>query len=101
MPKLSACAEGPILFTKGMKLGNLLGDAGEVETRHKNSEVTRIVYNSQEAVPGSLFVAIRGETTNGNRFVLDALTRGAGVVVSEMSAPPGPEWNSILGEAVS
>ncbi|HSF17778.1 MAG TPA: UDP-N-acetylmuramoyl-L-alanyl-D-glutamate--2,6-diaminopimelate ligase [Vicinamibacteria bacterium] len=42
--------------------------------------------DSREVEPGGLFVAIRGEKADGNRFVDDAVSRGAVAVVSEMPA---------------
>lgn len=47
--------------------------------------IVRAVTNvSQEVVPGSLFVAIRGRDFDGHRFVADAVARGAvAVVVAE------------------
>jgi UDP-N-acetylmuramoyl-L-alanyl-D-glutamate--2,6-diaminopimelate ligase len=71
-----------------MKLGDLLVGAGAVEPPAQGDrEVSSVVYNSREAVSGSLFVAIHGETTDGNQFVADAIERGARVIVSEMPAP--------------
>ena len=37
--------------------------------------------------PGTLFVAIRGEKTDGNKFVSDAVGRGAVAVISEQANP--------------
>ncbi len=39
------------------------------------------------AAAGSLFVAIHGEKTDGNRFVADAIERGAAAIVSELPSP--------------
>jgi UDP-N-acetylmuramoyl-tripeptide--D-alanyl-D-alanine ligase len=38
--------------------------------------ITRVVIDSREAVPGSLFVALRGDHTDGHAYVADALKRG-------------------------
>lgn len=41
-----------------------------------------VAFDSREAGPGTLFVALKGETTDGHRFVPQALAQGAaGVVV--------------------
>jgi len=52
------------------------------------SRISAVVYNSRQAVPGSLFVAIRGGKSDGNEFVSDAIARGAQAIVS---AGPRPE----------
>ena len=84
-----------------MQLGELL--AG-VPTCHgaaalgplSSYEISAVAYDSRKVAPGSLFVAIRGEQADGNRFVADALARGAAVVVSEepmpTGLPPGEVW---------
>ena len=52
---------------------------------------SEIVIDSREAVPGSLFVALRGERMDGHRFVDDALARGASAaLVSAASGLGGP-----------
>lgn len=43
--------------------------------------VTAITADSRQARPGTVFIAIRGNTTNGHRFIPDALARGAMAVV--------------------
>jgi UDP-N-acetylmuramoyl-L-alanyl-D-glutamate--2,6-diaminopimelate ligase len=79
-----------------MKLKDLLPGSGSVEPwAHPDAEISSVVYKSAEASPGSLFVAIRGEKTDGNRFVSDAIGRGARAIVSEMAAPPGPGWDAL------
>ncbi len=49
-------------------------------------DVTAITADSRQVIPGSLFVALRGETVDGHRFIPDALARGAAAVVAEQ--PP-------------
>lgn len=74
-----------------MKLGELLegvarrnGDsAGSVPS----VEVTSVACDSRKVQAGSLFVAIRGEQADGNKFVGDALARGAAAIVSEEPRP--------------
>ena len=39
--------------------------------------VTALAIDSREAVPGALFIALRGEHTDGHRFVSQAVERGA------------------------
>ncbi len=42
-----------------------------------------VAYDSRQVTPGDLFVAIRGEATDGNRYVEAALTRGAVAVLTD------------------
>ena len=96
-PKLSPPTERPILGCTGMKLNDLLAGAGAVDPpANGNIEVSSVIYNSREAIAGCLFVAIRGEATDGNRFIFDAVDHGARVVVSELPPPPGPAWEALL-----
>ena len=42
-------------------------------TRARRTEIDRIVIDSRHAVPGALYVAIRGEKLDGHRFTRDAV----------------------------
>jgi UDP-N-acetylmuramoyl-L-alanyl-D-glutamate--2,6-diaminopimelate ligase len=46
-----------------------------------------VVYDSRRAVPGAVFVALRGQHDDGARFAPQAVARGAVVVVAETAAP--------------
>ena len=79
-----------------MRLRDAFAGAGAAEPLPQpDAEISSIVYNSREAVPDSLFVAIRGEATDGNRFVFDAIERGASVIASELPPPPSSEWDAV------
>ena len=86
--KLSTSRGRPILTDAGMKLQDLVSGAG-VQGPFVNAEapISSVVYDSRQAAAGSLFVAIRGEKTDGNRFISAALQRGATAIVSEMPPP--------------
>ncbi|HWS86077.1 MAG TPA: UDP-N-acetylmuramoyl-L-alanyl-D-glutamate--2,6-diaminopimelate ligase [Pyrinomonadaceae bacterium] len=66
--------------------GELEGEAG--------ARVSDVTHDSRQAGAGWLFVAIRGEKADGNRFVADVERRGAAGVVSELGRPPdfGGGW---------
>jgi UDP-N-acetylmuramoyl-L-alanyl-D-glutamate--2,6-diaminopimelate ligase len=71
-----------------MKLGELLqGVATRNGGANLNADITSVAYDSRSVLPGGVFVAVRGESTDGNRFVGDALARGAVAVVSEHPRP--------------
>lgn len=50
-------------------------------------EVSSVAYDSRAVQPGGLFVALRGEKTDGNKFISDVVQRGAAAVVSEQPRP--------------
>ena len=51
---------------------------------HGAFEATGVAFDSREIEPGDLFIALRGEATDGHRFVAEAKTAGAaGALVSE------------------
>lgn len=62
--------------------GAALGDSAEV--------AAAVVTDSREVVPGSLFVALRGENTDGHRFIDQAIERGAAAVLAEREVPGHP-----------
>jgi UDP-N-acetylmuramoyl-L-alanyl-D-glutamate--2,6-diaminopimelate ligase len=71
-----------------MTLRDLLAGLSPAATRGSlSTAITSLAYNSRHIVPGALFVAIRGEKTDGNRFVGDAIARGAAAIVSEQPVP--------------
>jgi UDP-N-acetylmuramoyl-tripeptide--D-alanyl-D-alanine ligase len=50
----------------------------------EDRDVATVVTDSREASPGSLFIALRGDRTDGSLFVEDAFARGAaGVLATE------------------
>lgn len=48
--------------------------------------VEGVTYDSRRVQPGDIFVAMSGEATDGNRFLADAVARGAAVVVTDSRA---------------
>jgi UDP-N-acetylmuramoyl-tripeptide--D-alanyl-D-alanine ligase len=56
---------------------------------HGEFEASGVAFDSREVEPGHLFVAMKGETTDGHRFVERAFAAGAaGALVSEEIAQP-------------
>jgi UDP-N-acetylmuramoyl-L-alanyl-D-glutamate--2,6-diaminopimelate ligase len=49
-------------------------------------DVSGVQYDSRRVGAGDVFVAMRGETTDGNRYVLSALKSGAAAVVTDSRA---------------
>jgi len=66
-----------------MKLKDLLRDVHVLETNVDGElQITDVIYDSRKVVPGSLFVAVTGFVTDGNRFIPMALEKGAAAVVT-------------------
>jgi len=49
--------------------------------------ISRVVADSRKVEPGALFVACPGQSADGDRFIPDALSRGAAAVVGERPRP--------------
>ena len=58
-------------------------------TAYASFDATGVAFDSREVGPGDLFVALKGEATDGHRFVGQALAQGAaGVLASEPVEAP-------------
>jgi len=86
--ELSDASHRPILAVPEMRLRALLQG---VDLRRPVSgadlEVAALAYDSRKVVSGGAFFAIHGEKTDGNRFVSDAVERGAAAIASEQPRP--------------
>jgi len=65
-----------------MKFQQLL-DGAEVLARSGDADVSGLEYDSRGVTPGCAFVAMRGESSDGNRFIDAAIRRGAVAVISD------------------
>jgi UDP-N-acetylmuramoyl-L-alanyl-D-glutamate--2,6-diaminopimelate ligase len=75
----------------GMTFDELLYGA-EILTQSGNPSVRGLEYDSRKVQPGDVFVALRGETCDGNRFIDQAIAAGAVAVVSDSDKEkPRPE----------
>ncbi|TPW14999.1 MAG: UDP-N-acetylmuramoyl-L-alanyl-D-glutamate--2,6-diaminopimelate ligase, partial [bacterium] len=70
-----------------------LPDARLISKRgDREADIHHLAADSRQVKPGSLFVAIRGQHSDGHAFLRDAVERGAAaVVVEEAAARPGLE----------
>jgi UDP-N-acetylmuramoyl-L-alanyl-D-glutamate--2,6-diaminopimelate ligase len=64
-------------------------DGAEVLSAQGNPDVTSVEYDSRCVKPGSLFLAMHGDTSDGNRFIDRALEAGAVAIVTD-SATENP-----------
>lgn len=56
-----------------------------------STEVSDVTHDSRQARHGTVFVAIKGLTMDGHRFVDDVIRRGAAGIISEFDPPAGFE----------
>lgn len=49
----------------------------------EEQQVTSVAFDSRKVVPGSVFVAVKGKTTDGHKFIDTAIDRGAICVIAE------------------
>ncbi len=54
-------------------------------SKNENCEIYSVVIDSRKAVKGSLFVALKGEKTDGHRYIADACAAGASCVLAALS----------------
>jgi UDP-N-acetylmuramoyl-L-alanyl-D-glutamate--2,6-diaminopimelate ligase len=96
-PGLATSPPGSILVSGGMKLTGLFAGADlRRPIGNADAEISSLAYNSLQVAPGALFVALRGVKTDGNRFVFDAIQRGARAIASELPRPWSPQWASLF-----
>src|SRR5271170_3074038 len=80
--KVSGVVHEPVRLAKLLR-----GVDAKAAAAHSDLEIQEIAYDSRKVKPGTLFVAIRGEKTDGNNFVPDAVNRGAIAIASEQAGP--------------
>ncbi|MGC2194042.1 MAG: UDP-N-acetylmuramoyl-L-alanyl-D-glutamate--2,6-diaminopimelate ligase [Terriglobales bacterium] len=68
---------------------------GEVLFQSGDSDITGLAYDSRQVKAGYVFIAIRGETSDGNQFIDRAISAGAVAVVTDSAIEhprPGVAW---------
>jgi UDP-N-acetylmuramoyl-L-alanyl-D-glutamate--2,6-diaminopimelate ligase len=71
----------------------------EVLSQSGNPAVAGVEYDSRRARPGIVFVAMKGETSDGNRFIDQAIAAGAvGIVTDSAAEAPRPAvaWAQVV-----
>ena len=63
-----------------MLLGNLLGSARK---KYRKISVEGICFDSRKVKKKDIFFAIKGNQTSGTKFIEDAISKGASVIVSD------------------
>jgi len=78
-----------------MKLKELLDGIEVIKTNvDLETEITEVVYDSRKVTEGSLFVAVTGFVTDGNRYIPMAMEKGTAAVVTALE--PSEEIPYIL-----
>ncbi len=77
----------PALTSKGSQIGAVAKRLGAQISGDADSIVLDVTHDSRQAGPGTLFVAIKGATADGHRFINEVMRRGAVGVVSENERP--------------
>jgi UDP-N-acetylmuramoyl-L-alanyl-D-glutamate--2,6-diaminopimelate ligase len=71
------------------ELGKIADELNAEFTGDGSVEVSDVTHDSRQARGGMLFVAIKGLTMDGHRFVDDVIRRGAVGIISEFDPPEG------------
>jgi UDP-N-acetylmuramoyl-L-alanyl-D-glutamate--2,6-diaminopimelate ligase len=71
----------------------------EVLSQSGNPVVSGVEYDSRRVRPGTAFVAMKGETSDGNRFIDQAIAVGAVAIVTDSASEvprPGIAWAQVV-----
>ncbi|MBV8969967.1 MAG: UDP-N-acetylmuramyl-tripeptide synthetase, partial [Verrucomicrobia bacterium] len=84
----------------GMELAKLIGRLEDPTViGPTDREIQAVAYDSRQVGPGSLFVAIRGNKSDGHDFIEQAVSRGAVAVVSERAALTARATNIVVRDS--
>jgi UDP-N-acetylmuramoyl-L-alanyl-D-glutamate--2,6-diaminopimelate ligase len=85
--KPSSALHRPLLLP-AMKLRRILADLDPPSLRRvPETEITSVTADSRQVQAGALFVALRGGTADGHRFLAEAAGRGAAAAVGQEPDP--------------
>jgi UDP-N-acetylmuramoyl-L-alanyl-D-glutamate--2,6-diaminopimelate ligase len=85
-------------------IGDFIEPLGaRVNEADRGGRVTNVTHDSRQAGEGTLFVAIKGATVDGHRFIADVLRREAAGIISESEAPAGTDavWLTVPNARVA
>jgi UDP-N-acetylmuramoyl-L-alanyl-D-glutamate--2,6-diaminopimelate ligase len=72
-------------------------DGVETLAQSGNPHVTGVEYDSRRVEPGNVFVAMRGESSDGNRFIDQVIAAGAAAVVTDSDrCPESVAWAQVV-----
>ena len=73
-------------------------DGAEILVQTGNPNISGVEYDSRKVKPGDLFVAIRGESSDGNKFIDRSIAAGAVAIVTDSAGEnprPGVAWAQV------
>lgn len=80
-----------------MKIKRLVKDLQDIVVKgSKETEITGVCANSQTVAPGNLFVAKKGKTHDGSRYIADAIAAGAVAILTDMYNPSLKEVTQLI-----
>ena len=63
----------------------LLGEVFKnINKKYKNIQFKDIKFNSKECKPNDIFFAIKGNNSDGKKYINDAINNGAKIIVSSL-----------------
>jgi UDP-N-acetylmuramoyl-L-alanyl-D-glutamate--2,6-diaminopimelate ligase len=83
-----------------MQFSSILAGVEVLRRSGPDPEIMGIEYDSRRIAPGALFVAMRGESVDGNRFIASAIEKGAAAILTD-SADAMAEWSSRAEVAIA
>ena len=76
-----------------MELKKLLSHLPNADCRElPDTEIDLVTCDSRQVKAGSVFVAIRGTSQDGNWYVPEAVKQGVSAIVTERSMEPISKW---------
>ena len=81
-------ADNNILSTEKLTTKAVASELNAELSGDGSAIATDVTHDSRQAREGTLFVAIKGATMDGHRFVEDVMRRGAAGIISESDPPP-------------
>ena len=63
-----------------MLLGNLIKCSSK---KYQKISIKGIAFDSKKVKKGDIFFAIKGNKTSGNKFISEALSKGASAIISD------------------
>jgi UDP-N-acetylmuramoyl-L-alanyl-D-glutamate--2,6-diaminopimelate ligase len=70
-------------------------DGVETLAQSGNPVITGVEYDSRRIKPGNVFVAMRGESSDGNKFIDQAVAAGAAAIVTDSDRRPNVAWAQV------
>ena len=64
-----------------MKIGKILK---KIDKKFKSQKFSEINFNSKKCRNGDVFFAIKGTKKNGNKFISEAINKGAKTIISDL-----------------